>query len=114
MTFAQYNRSTVKMNQYRYLFTSKRLGFRRWKIQDLDEFTALNSDEEVMKYFPESLSKEEVADFITKLNDHYSENGYTYYATEISETKEFIGMIGLAFQKYITEFTPAIDIGWRL
>ena len=29
-------------------------------------------------------------------------------------TKEFIGFIGLAYQDYQTEFTPAIDIGWRL
>ena len=34
-----------------YLFTSPRLGFRRWQTADLDAFTAINSDLEVMRFF---------------------------------------------------------------
>ena len=44
----------------------------------------------------------------------YEKYGYTYYATELLETGEFIGFIGLAYQEYKSEFTPAPDIGWRL
>lgn len=97
-----------------YLFNSQRLGFRRWRSEDLDEFAKLNSDEQVMEHFPNTLSKPETQDLIDKLEHHFVENGFTYYATEILETNEFIGMIGLAFQQYETAFTPAIDIGWRL
>lgn len=97
-----------------YLFQSQRLGFRKWRKEDLEEFAKLNADELVMEHFPNTLSKNEVIIFIEKLQAHYTENGFTYYATEILETGEFIGMIGLAFQKYKTKFTPAIDIGWRL
>ena len=97
-----------------YLFTSQRLGFRNWSIHDLDNFFKLNSDELVMEHFPSTLTKQEVREFIVKLKDHFSENGFTYYATEILESKKLIGMIGLASQKYQTAFTPAIDIGWRL
>ena len=67
-----------------------------------------------MEHFPKTLSKKEVGKFIDRLIKHFADNGFTYYATEILETKEFIGMIGLAFQEYKTNFTPAIDIGWRL
>jgi len=102
------------MKKDEYIFKSERLGFRNWTNDDLDEFAKLNSDEEVMEHFPKTLSKNEVGDLIKKLKNHFSENGFTYYATEILETKEFIGMIGLAFQEYKTKFTPAIDIGWRL
>ena len=98
----------------KYLFKSKRLGFRNWTNEDSDEFSKLNSDEKVMEHFPKTLSKKEVGKFIDGLKKHFTENGFTYYATEIIETKEFIGMIGLAFQEYKTNFTPAIDIGWRL
>jgi len=97
-----------------YLFKSERLGFRKWKTEDLIEFAKLNSDEEVMEHFPQTLSNIEVEAFIERLNNHFTKNGFTYYATEIHKTKEFIGMIGIALQEYITEFTPAIDIGWRL
>ena len=97
-----------------YIFKSERLGFRNWRKEDLKEFVKLNSDEVVMEHFPKILSKKEVEEFIERLRNHFAKNGYTYYATEILETKEFIGMIGLAFQEYKTKFTPAIDIGWRL
>jgi len=97
-----------------YIFKSERLGFRNWKDDDLEEFTNLNSDEEVMKHFPKTLSNKEVVEFIERLKKHYEQNGFTYYATEILDSKEFIGMIGLAKQEYKTNFTPAIDIGWRL
>lgn len=102
------------MENNNYLFKSQRLGFRLWRSEDLDEFAKLNADEEVMEHFPNPLSRKEVKDFIVKLNAHFKENGFTYFAVEILETKEFIGMIGLALQKYESEFTPAIDIGWRL
>jgi RimJ/RimL family protein N-acetyltransferase len=103
-----------EMNYRKYIFTSDRLGFRNWNISDLDEFARLNADEDVMEHFPSTMSMDEVSDLIYKLGDHYAENGFTYFATEILKTQEFIGMIGLAYQEYITDFTPAIDIGWRL
>jgi RimJ/RimL family protein N-acetyltransferase len=102
------------MKKDKYIFKSERLGFRNWTNDDLEEFAKLNSDKAVMEHFPEILSKKEVGKFIDRLKKHYAHNGFTYYATEILETKELIGMIGLAFQEYKTNFTPAIDIGWRL
>lgn len=102
------------MKKDEYLFKSERLGFRKWSYADLPELAKLNSDEAVMEHFPKTLSKQEVEELLVVLKYHYARNGFTYYATEILETKEFIGMIGLGFQEYKTKFTPAIDIGWRL
>ena len=96
------------MNKDKYIFKSGRLGFRKWSKEDLNEFAKLNSDEEVMEHFPKTLTLEEVELFIEKLNSHFDKNGFTYYATEILETKEFIGMIGLAFQEYKTAYTPCL------
>lgn len=101
-------------NEKDYLFRSERLGFRNWTKADLNEFAAMNADIDVMEYFPNLLTKKETTEFIERLQNHYEKNGYTYYATEILETGEFIGFIGLAYQDYKTEFTPATDIGWRL
>jgi len=97
-----------------YIFTSERLGFRNWFATDLSEFAKINADKEVMEHFPKSLSKEETEEFIERLQKHFLNNGHNYFATEILETGELIGFIGLAYQKYETEFTPAVDIGWRL
>ena len=102
------------MNTEKYIFKSERLGFRNWKLEDLTEFAEINSDPHVMEHFPKPLSYKETKEFILRLQKHYSKWGYTYYATEIIETGELIGFIGLAYQTYKTEFTPAMDIGWRL
>jgi len=97
-----------------YIFTSERLGFRNWKTSDLAEFASINADLEVMEYFPKPLNTEESLDLLNQLREHYIEKAYTYFATEIIETGELIGFIGLKYQDYHTEFTPATDIGWRL
>lgn len=97
-----------------YIFKSDRLGFRNWVEDDLEAFANLNADVDVMEHFPNLLSKSETASFIERLQKHYSTKGYTYFATEILATGEFIGFIGIAYQEYQTDFTPATDIGWRL
>ncbi len=98
----------------KYLFTSDRLGFRNWAMDDLDEFAQLNADPAVMEHFPAPLTREETAAFIDRLIAHFEEHGYTYFATEIIESGELIGFIGLAYQTYDVPFLPATDIGWRL
>ena len=97
-----------------YIFKSERLGFRNWTENDLEELELMNSDNKVMEYFPKTLTKEENKKMFEKLKLHYENNNHTYFATEILADNEFIGFIGLAYQEYKTEFTPAIDIGWRL
>jgi len=97
-----------------YLFTSERLGFREWTLNDLPELAAMNADKAVMEHFPAPLSQEESAALLDRLQQHYTKSGYTYFATEVLATGEFIGFIGLAYQEYQTAFTPATDIGWRL
>ncbi len=100
--------------QNKYLFQSPRLGFRTWTNNDLPDLIMMNSDPVVMEYFPKTLDEKECADLLLRLQMQYDKNGYTYYATELLETGEFLGFIGLAYQEYKSEFTPATDIGWRL
>ena len=97
-----------------YIFTSKRLGFRSWKDSDLDEFAKMNADQDVMEHFPKPLTRKETQDFIVRLKAHCIKHKHCYFAVEILENQEFIGFIGLAYQTYRTDFTPATDIGWRL
>ncbi|MDO5968603.1 GNAT family N-acetyltransferase [Flavivirga aquimarina] len=97
-----------------YIFKSERLGFRNWTKTDLTEFAKINMDLDVMEHFPKPLTEKETAEFIDRLKKHYTKNGFNYFATEILDSGELIGFIGLAFQDYKTDFTPAVDIGWRL
>ena len=98
----------------RYLFNSKRLGFRKWQDDDLNNLVALNIDPEVMRYFPSVLNKQEALNLLIRLKDQFDSNGYTYYAVEELESGKFIGFIGLAWQDFDSPWTPFTDIGWRL
>ncbi len=97
-----------------YILKSERLGFRNWNKNDLVAFAQINGDKEVMEYFPNPLSESETAEFIDRLIKHYETNKFNYFATELLATGELIGFVGLAYQTYETDFTPAVDIGWRL
>ncbi len=97
-----------------YIFTSERLGFRNWQSTDLTFLNELNSNSEVMKYFPKTVSETENIKFIEGMQSMFKVKGYCYFVVEILQTREFMGFIGLALQDYEAAFTPAIDIGWRL
>jgi RimJ/RimL family protein N-acetyltransferase len=101
-------------NEDRYIFQSERLGFRNWFTTDIEIMAEINSDEEVMEFFPSIKSKKETTEFIGRMQNQLQEKGICYYAVDKLETKEFIGFIGLSEQIFASDFTPCIDIGWRL
>ncbi|MEK0313858.1 GNAT family N-acetyltransferase [Cohnella sp. 56] len=96
-----------------YLETS-RLRLRDWEETDLAPFYRLNADEQVMKYFPKTLSAEETNGFYHSIVAEIKECGFGFYAVEVKESKEFIGFIGFHRATFDTDFTPCIEIGWRL
>ena len=106
--------SAIKIKWQKYLFKSKRLGFRNWFDNDLQAMAKISADKEVMAYFPSTQSVDFVADFIQRMQREFSERRHCYFAVEILETSELIGFIGLHQQTFEADFTPCIDIGWRL
>jgi len=60
-------------------FTSKRLGFRPWKTSDLN---ALNSDAQVMKYFPAILNETDNISFINRMYEMFKEKRFCYWVVE--------------------------------
>ncbi|SIN67552.1 GNAT family N-acetyltransferase [Algoriphagus halophilus] len=102
------------MKKDSYLFTSTHLGFRTWINSDLEQFSAMNSDPETMKYFEKPLNTEESKAMMERMNKLYEDKGYCYFAVERLETSEFLGMIGLGWKTFEAEFTPCVDIGWRI
>lgn len=106
---------TPKMNDKRkYIFTSERLGFRNWDISDIDKMHEINSDINVMEFFPAIPTKEQTIEFVKRMKKQFEANGFCYFAVDKLEDSEFIGFIGLSEQTYEADFTPCVDIGWRL
>lgn len=95
-------------------FETERLIFRDWKEDDLKEFRIMNKDERVMKYFAKSLTEQETDAFYSIIQDEFRHHGYGLYAVETKHNSEFIGFIGFHYADFNAEFTPCIEIGWRL
>lgn len=98
----------------KYLFTSERLGFRNWAETDIDPMSALCADPEVMEFFSPITDIDYTANFIKRMQKQYAESEYCFFAVDKMDTNEFIGFIGLSDITYPADFTPSVEIGWRL
>ena len=74
----------------------------------------ISSDPDVMKFFPAISTKIQTVEFIDRMILMYIEKGYCYFAVDYLKDESFSGFIGLCYQTYESQFTPGIDIGWRL
>ena len=97
-----------------YLFTSQRLGFRNWEGADLPKMALINADSEVMRYFKSTQTQDQTMQFIARMQRQFEIRGFCYFAVDTLESNEFIGFIGISEQTYEADFTPCIDIGWRI
>lgn len=97
-----------------YLFISKRLGFRNWQEKDKIPFYEINSNPLVMEHFPDILNRTQSDELWQRLYNHFLEYSYTYFAVDELKSSQLIGFIGIKNQDYDYQYTPFIDIGWRL
>lgn len=91
-----------------------RLVLRRWRDSDLATFAALNADREVMEHMVSTLTKEETAAMIERIEAHFEEHGFGLWAVELALTGEFVGFAGLSIPRFEAHFMPAVEVGWRL
>lgn len=97
-----------------YIFTSTRLGFRNWEESDIPELVKINQDDDVMAWFPKKPSPEETIRFIHRMQYTFHKKDFCYFAVDTLSDGAFVGFIGLNEQTFPSDFTPCVDIGWRL
>ena len=90
-----------------------RLVLRTWREEDLGTFTAMNADPRVMEYFPAPLAPEQSAEFMERIREEFSTEGFGLYAVERREDGELLGYTGL-HRVTFTGMKDKIEIGWRL
>jgi RimJ/RimL family protein N-acetyltransferase len=76
--------------------------------------SAINSDEVVMEFFPGRPTQTDTVAFMSRMQQQYLDRGFCYFAVDRLDNSEFAGFIGLSGQVFQAEFTPCMDIGWRL
>jgi RimJ/RimL family protein N-acetyltransferase len=93
---------------------TQRLVLRQWLEADLEPFAALNADPEVMRHFPDLVTREQSDAFAEHQRRLIAERGWGLWAVELVPRRAFIGFVGLAEPRFEAHFTPAVEVGWRL
>lgn len=94
---------------------TRRLILRSWEERDRETFRRLNSDEQVMEFFPFRRNQAESDALMDWLQAEIDEHGFGFAAAEEERSGRCIGFVGIRRETGIPAFTPAaVEIGWRL
>ncbi|MET3660770.1 GNAT family N-acetyltransferase [Aquamicrobium ahrensii] len=92
-----------------------RLILRNWKECDRDLFHRINSDEQVMEFFPFRRDRSTADAKMDEFREAIARQGFGWTAAEIAATGQCIGFVGLSHTED-TPFMPegTVEIGWRI
>ncbi|MDJ0612229.1 MAG: GNAT family N-acetyltransferase [Rhizobiaceae bacterium] len=94
---------------------TERLIIRNWQDGDRELMHLVNSDEQVMEFFPARRNREESDATLDRIRDSINEKGYGFTPIALKDSNEPIGFCGLADATAESpEFEGLIEIGWRL
>lgn len=93
---------------------TQRLILRCLTDEDLVKFSLINSDPQVMEYFPSIIDERTTMKMIRNEQETFSREGYCLFACVLKENEAFIGFVGLHEVGINAPFVPAVEVGWRL
>ena len=93
---------------------TERLLLRQWRDSDREPFAELNADPETMRYFPATMTREQSDSFVERIGEGFAERGFGLWAVEVPGVTPFAGFVGLSVPRFETDFTPCVEVGWRL
>jgi RimJ/RimL family protein N-acetyltransferase len=94
--------------------STERLLLRPFQLSDSESLFAMNSNPQVMEFFPKLLSHEESDAMLGRMIAHYETHGYGCMAVEVPGQTNFAGFLGIWNMRFESWFTPGVEIGWRL
>lgn len=89
-----------------------RLILRPWLVQDRARFAELNADPLVMEFFPSCLDRAQSDALLRRIDAHFAEHGFGWWALQVKGGDPFIGYVGLEVVDFDAPFVPAVAIGW--
>jgi RimJ/RimL family protein N-acetyltransferase len=93
----------------------ERVLLREWVPDDLRPFAALNADPRVMEYYPSPLTRAQSDAFVReRIVPQFAGLGFGLWAVEVPDVAPFVGYVGLDVPRFEADFTPCVEIGWRL
>lgn len=93
---------------------TERLILREWTEEDKEPFARMNIDPIVMEYLPRTLDKAASDKLLKRFQKHFRDHGFGIFAMERKEDGDFVGFVGMEHVPFEADFTPAVEIAWRL
>ena len=94
--------------------TTQRLLMREWRESDRVPYAEMNGDAEVMRHFPSTLTPQQSDEMIDRMAAAWRDRDFGLWAVERCDTNELIGFVGLWSPSWHADFTPCVEVGWRL
>ncbi len=96
------------------IIKTERLILRPWRESDQLPFSLINKDPKVMEFIPIPISREQSDAMIKSYEEEWDQRNYGRWALELPGVDDLIGYVGLHYTDFKSDFTPCIEIGWRL
>jgi RimJ/RimL family protein N-acetyltransferase len=96
---------------------TERLALRRWRAADEAALAAIDGDPEVTRYLGHPIDRAATAAFYARVQQHWAEHGFGFYAVESREPAiagRFIGFVGVGYPTFLPELAARLELGWRL
>lgn len=97
------------------MIETDRLLLTQWQEDDRGHFHAMNSDKDIMTFFPYRKTREQSDALFTTNAENLAASGLGFRALRLRSSGTFIGMIGL-LRTDLEPFIPkdTVEIGWRI
>lgn len=98
------------------MIETERLILRRFRDDDREAFAALNGDPRVGDWLGGALDRAGSDALMDRIEAHYAQHDFGFWAVERTSDGRLIGMIGLAVvtPDALPSIGAAVEIGWRL
>ncbi len=96
------------------MIQTPRLVLRGWCDSDIDPFTEICRDPEVMRFLGPLQSRDEIAAVVDRQNEILDRVGYCFWALERRDDGALLGFCGLKPGPADTPIADDVEIGWRL
>lgn len=96
------------------MIVTSRLILRPWRESDLPLFAEQNADPIVMRFLTPPLTREASDAYSARAMRHFADHGFCKWAVEAPGVASFIGAVGLTHVRFEADFTPAVEVAWRL
>jgi RimJ/RimL family protein N-acetyltransferase len=67
-----------------------------------------------MRYFAATMTRAESDAWAARMRAHFADHGWGFWVVAEAATGDFVGVVGLMTIPWQADFTPAVEIGWRI